>query len=185
MILKPFMLRRVKKDVQNELGAKIEKDVYCNLTHRQRAMYKGLKQKMSLVELLARFSLDSNPNASADSLLNLVIQFRKVCNHPELFERADVDSPLLLRGGVIHQEVKEGRELKEEEVVSQNLMYSGRGLLHYRLPKLVCKDGGILELVCPNSRSGIRRKLMRNMFNIFCSENVVRSSSRKQSFLAG
>ena len=30
---------------------------------------------------------------SARSLMNLVMQFRKVCNHPELFERADVVAP--------------------------------------------------------------------------------------------
>lgn len=35
VILKPFMLRRIKKNVQSELGDKIEIDVYCNLTNRQ------------------------------------------------------------------------------------------------------------------------------------------------------
>ena len=33
MILKPFMLRRIKKHVQKELGDKIEEDVYCDLTY--------------------------------------------------------------------------------------------------------------------------------------------------------
>ncbi len=33
--------------------------------------------------------------SSSDSmhLMNLVMQFRKVCNHPELFERSDTISP--------------------------------------------------------------------------------------------
>jgi chromatin-remodeling ATPase INO80 len=30
-----------------------------------------------------------------DNLMNLVMQFRKVCNHPELFERRPNKSPLL------------------------------------------------------------------------------------------
>jgi DNA helicase INO80 len=30
---------------------------------------------------------------SARSLVNLVTQFRKACNHPELFERVDVVAP--------------------------------------------------------------------------------------------
>ena len=42
MILKPFMLRRIKRNVQHELGEKIEVEVYCDLTARQRALYKGL-----------------------------------------------------------------------------------------------------------------------------------------------
>jgi DNA helicase INO80 len=30
-----------------------------------------------------------------ENLMNLVMQFRKVCNHPELFERKDVRTPFL------------------------------------------------------------------------------------------
>lgn len=35
MILKPFMLRRVKKDVEHEIGKKNEIQVMCDLTRRQ------------------------------------------------------------------------------------------------------------------------------------------------------
>ena len=31
--------------------------------------------------------------AKVESLMNLVMQFRKVCNHPELFERRPCRSP--------------------------------------------------------------------------------------------
>lgn len=41
MILKPFMLRRIKKDVENELSDKIEIMVYCPLTSRQKLLYSG------------------------------------------------------------------------------------------------------------------------------------------------
>jgi DNA helicase INO80 len=41
MILKPFMLRRIKKDVENELSDKIEVMVYCPLTTRQKLLYTG------------------------------------------------------------------------------------------------------------------------------------------------
>ena len=41
MILKPFMLRRVKKYVENELSDKIEIMMYCPLTNRQRMLYQG------------------------------------------------------------------------------------------------------------------------------------------------
>ncbi|KAI9145778.1 SNF2 family N-terminal domain-containing protein [Paraphysoderma sedebokerense] len=94
MILKPFMLRRVKKDVEHELGEKIELEISCNLTHRQKLMYQGLKQKISIAELIEKVNLGDPDlaNSSSDNLMNLVMQFRKVCNHPELFERADTKS---------------------------------------------------------------------------------------------
>ena len=76
MILKPFMLRRIKRNVQHELGEKIEVEVYCDLTARQRALYKGLKQKISISELLQKAT--SLNEESMDSLMNLVMQFRKV-----------------------------------------------------------------------------------------------------------
>lgn len=42
MILKPFMLRRIKKDVENELSDKIEIMVHCPLTIRQKLLYIGM-----------------------------------------------------------------------------------------------------------------------------------------------
>lgn len=46
MVLKPFMLRRVKRDVECELGEKIEVQVDCALAPRQRGMYAALKSKV-------------------------------------------------------------------------------------------------------------------------------------------
>jgi DNA helicase INO80 len=96
MILKPFMLRRIKKDVENELGAKIEIDVDCSLSGRQRAMYRALRDKLPLDELLQMSSPAAAAAASADNLMNIVMQFRKVCNHPELFERTEIRAPFVL-----------------------------------------------------------------------------------------
>ena len=94
MILKPFMLRRVKKDVENELGEKIEIDVPCVMSARQRRMYQGVRAKISVSELLQKSSLMSDENVK--HLMNLVMQFRKVCNHPELFERKEAEEPMRL-----------------------------------------------------------------------------------------
>ncbi|KAH8369105.1 hypothetical protein KR009_001061 [Drosophila setifemur] len=99
MILKPFMLRRIKKDVENELSDKIEIMVYCPLTIRQKLLYRALKQKIRIEDLLHLASGNSAPSSSssASNLMNLVMQFRKVCNHPELFERRDARSPFFMR----------------------------------------------------------------------------------------
>jgi DNA helicase INO80 len=85
MILKPFMLRRIKKHVQKELGDKIELDVYCDLTYRQRAMYTKLRDRISILDLIEKAANGQDEDTA--NLMNLVMQFRKVCNHPDLFER--------------------------------------------------------------------------------------------------
>lgn len=101
MILKPFMLRRIKKDVENELSDKIEIMVYCPLTTRQHLLYMALKKKIRIEDLLQytdRGSDGQNVDKNFTSnLMNLVMQFRKVCNHPELFERRDAKSPLAIK----------------------------------------------------------------------------------------
>lgn len=95
MILKPFMLRRVKRNVQNELSEKvsscyyykprhlmlfiqIEKDIYVDLSARQRSLYKALLANVSVADLLAKAANIGDAD-SARSLMNLVMQFRKVC----------------------------------------------------------------------------------------------------------
>ncbi|XP_026520374.1 chromatin-remodeling ATPase INO80 [Notechis scutatus] len=94
MILKPFMLRRIKKDVENELSDKIEILMYCQQTSRQKLLYQALKNKISIDDLL-QSSMGTTQQAqnTTSSLMNLVMQFRKVCNHPELFERQETWSP--------------------------------------------------------------------------------------------
>lgn len=82
-ILKPFMLRRVKKDVETEIGKKMEYEIKCELTKRQRDLYNSIKNKLSVSDFFQM--LDSKNKVK--NLMNLVMQFRKVCNHPELFER--------------------------------------------------------------------------------------------------
>jgi len=78
MILKPFMLRRIKKDVENELTDKLEVLVYCPLTTRQKLLYMGLKRKIKIEDLLQGLGSQSQNSALASSLMNLVMQFRKV-----------------------------------------------------------------------------------------------------------
>ncbi len=104
LILKPFMLRRVKKDVENELTDKLEVLVYCPLTIRQKLLYMGLKRKINIEDLLKQqqgFNNSSRKSLAGDgvnsSLMNLVMQFRKVCNHPELFERREAKSPFAMK----------------------------------------------------------------------------------------
>lgn len=92
-ILKPFMLRRVKKDVESEIGKKTEKEYFCELTHRQKVLYDRIRRKLNISEL---FSM-TDSKAKVENLMNLMMQFRKVCNHPDLFERRPEHTPVMLK----------------------------------------------------------------------------------------
>ena len=78
-ILKPFMLRRVKKDVENEIGPKTEYEILCDMTERQKILYNSIKEKLTNISDL--FS-SGDSKVKVENLMNLVMQFRKVCNHP-------------------------------------------------------------------------------------------------------
>ncbi|KAG8745191.1 putative DNA helicase ino80, partial [Ceratobasidium sp. 423] len=150
MILKPFMLRRVKRNVQNELSEKIEQDIFCDLSPRQRALYRGLRANVSIAELLERANNLGDAD-SARSLMNLVMQFRKVCNHPELFERADVVAPvsftLFGRSGNL---AREG-----------DLLYcpdSASNPISFILPRMFERDGGLIHLPGYRTRAGFVNK---------------------------
>ena len=76
-LLRPFMLRRVKSEVLDQLPEKVEKVLRCELSSWQRYLYKQLSR-----------SLVDSSGASVGNvrgLNNVVMQLRKVCNHPYLF----------------------------------------------------------------------------------------------------
>ena len=94
MILKPFMLRRVKKDVENEMPPKIEITVPCSLSLTQKRIYKQLQKKILIANQEALLppskrafltslsgpatSFTAADKSASDNLVTLVMQFRKV-----------------------------------------------------------------------------------------------------------
>ncbi|OAL51043.1 hypothetical protein IQ07DRAFT_586619 [Pyrenochaeta sp. DS3sAY3a] len=173
MILKPFMLRRVKKHVQKELGDKIELDVYCDLTYRQRAYYANLRNKISIMDLIEKAVGDDQDSAT---LMNLVMQFRKVCNHPDLFERADTWSPFSF--GYFAETASFLREGQNVRVG-----YSTRNLIEYPLPRLVCRNGGRLDIAGPeNPKAGFKGHYLDNLMNIWSPDNIERSAREAGAF---
>jgi DNA helicase INO80 len=92
-ILKPFMLRRIKKDVENEIGQKTEIEIFCEMTSRQRVLYSRIKRKLNISDLFTM----ADSKAKVENLMNLMMQFRKVCNHPDLFERRPEHTPVTFR----------------------------------------------------------------------------------------
>lgn len=101
-LLDPFMLRRVKRDVESEMPPKTEVQLRCQLTGRQRQLYANIRANIPVDEIMrsisgvagdggaGRSKLDPG---SSSQLMNLVMQLRKVCNHPETFERRVPQAP--------------------------------------------------------------------------------------------
>jgi DNA helicase INO80 len=85
MILKPFMLRRIKRDVEHEMAEKIEVHLSCELSTRQKRLYDGLRQRISMEDLLQTTHALSSQSQRESSLLNLVMQFRKVAYYYSMF----------------------------------------------------------------------------------------------------
>lgn len=84
-ILRPFLLRRMKKDVEKQLPEKIEHIVKCELSRRQRFLYDEYINNNRTQQTLHQ--------ADFFSIMNVLMQLRKVCNHPDLFEPRAIESP--------------------------------------------------------------------------------------------
>ncbi|KIR40918.1 DNA helicase INO80 [Cryptococcus deuterogattii 99/473] len=173
MILKPFMLRRVKKHVQKELGDKIEIDLLVDLSQRQREIYKALRQRVSISDLLATAdnNTDNGNPKNMRSLVNLVMQFRKVCNHPDLFERADVVSPF-----VFGEFSQSGNLAREGD--GMYLPDSARNAIEVQIPRILWTDGGKLDVPGENSLAGSDTKVLQSLLNIWTPEWINERTKR-------
>ncbi len=84
-IMRPFLLRRLKKDVEKQLPGKHEHVVMCPLSRRQLHLYE---------EFMARSSTRAAlQGGNFMGMMNVLMQLRKVCNHPDLFEPRPIVSP--------------------------------------------------------------------------------------------
>ncbi|CAD0099100.1 unnamed protein product [Aureobasidium mustum] len=68
-VLRPFLLRRLKKDVEKDLPDKQERVIKCNFSSLQAKLYKQL--------------------TGLRGLSNMLMQLRKLCNHPFVFEEVE------------------------------------------------------------------------------------------------
>jgi helicase SWR1 len=78
MSLRPFMLRRLKSEVEKDLPKKTEHTVVCKLSKRQRELYQDY---MGLADTKAKLK-----QGNAVSAGRVLLALRRVCNHPDLFD---------------------------------------------------------------------------------------------------
>lgn len=174
-ILKPFMLRRVKKNVQKELEDKIEIDIMCDLTLKQQKMYEMLKlglngdyedierqaleqqQRQNAIEngekpdVPATTSNNSASGQEAGKLMNIVMEFRKVCNHPYLFESNDITSSFSFS--------KYGNNVHNIRNNTSDVYNTTTNEIEYNIPRLIYE-----EMILPNFE---KNNVNMNEFNVF------------------
>lgn len=79
-LLRPFMLRRLKADVEKSLPPKTETILFTGLSAMQKNLYRQI-----LMRDIDTINSSSNSQQSRTAILNIVMQLRKCCNHPYLF----------------------------------------------------------------------------------------------------
>jgi len=97
----------------------------CELSPRQKRLYRGIKDKLPVLQLL-----NNSTAASESALMNLVMQFRKVCNHPELLEPTTATSPLIF---------------SPVDYAGGHLVRFAPTPIEYRAPRLVVEESLTLE----------------------------------------
>ncbi|CAM9514029.1 unnamed protein product, partial [Chrysoparadoxa australica] len=88
-IMRPFLLRRLKKEVAKQLPGKFEHVVMCPLSRRQQQLYEEFMSRS-----ITRAAMSGG---NFMGMMNVLMQLRKVCNHPDLFEPRPITSPFVLR----------------------------------------------------------------------------------------
>lgn len=83
-VLRPFLLRRLKSDVEKGLPPKKETILKVGMSQMQKQYYRALLQKD--LEVV-------NAGGERKRLLNIAMQLRKCCNHPYLFQGAEPGPP--------------------------------------------------------------------------------------------
>jgi ATP-dependent helicase STH1/SNF2 len=73
-VLRPFMLRRLKTDVETQLPEKVESVLRCDMSIWQKILYSQMTSNIGIMSL-----------GSVRTFNNIVMQLKKVCNHPYLF----------------------------------------------------------------------------------------------------
>lgn len=119
-VLRPYLLRRMKADVEKQMPAKYEHVEYCRLSRRQRELYDGFLSRSDTRGTLA--------SGNYLSIINCLMQLRKVCNHPDLFQERPILSSFPMKKSVVAEyEIKDllvrRRLLREEPMKAVSLNF--------------------------------------------------------------
>ncbi|XP_077452624.1 chromodomain-helicase-DNA-binding protein 2 isoform X1 [Stigmatopora argus] len=81
-VLEPFLLRRVKKDVEKSLPAKVEQILRVDMSAQQKQFYKWILTRNYK-------ALSKGARGSSSGFLNIVMELKKCCNHGFLIKQPE------------------------------------------------------------------------------------------------
>lgn len=131
-LLKPRMLRRLKADVEATLPPKEETLVEVQLTKVQKYFYRAVYDRK--FDLLSKGATRNN----MPSLMNIMMELRKVCNHPYLLNNAEETV-------VSRRQHELDRPLQPAEIIEMLIQSSGKlVLIDKLLPRLRANNCRVL-----------------------------------------
>ncbi|KAL5021635.1 hypothetical protein ScPMuIL_000790 [Solemya velum] len=100
-VLRPFLLRRLKKEVESQLPEKVEYVIKCEMSALQRLLYRHMQSKSIL--LTDGSEKDKKGRGGSKALMNTIMQLRKICNHPFMFQHIEeaIAEHSGLTGGIV------------------------------------------------------------------------------------
>ncbi|XP_072243436.1 probable global transcription activator SNF2L2 isoform X1 [Leuresthes tenuis] len=81
-VLRPFLLRRLKKEVESQLPEKVEYVIKCDMSAIQKVLYRHMQKGILLTDGSEK---DKKGKGGAKTLMNTIMQLKKICNHPYMF----------------------------------------------------------------------------------------------------
>ncbi|GAA6020667.1 hypothetical protein JCM8202_004534 [Rhodotorula sphaerocarpa] len=85
-VLRPFLLRRLKKDVESDLPDKVERVIKCKMSSLQSKLTRQIKEHGMI---FTDGPTDTKKASGIRGLQNQIMQLRKICNHPFCFEAVE------------------------------------------------------------------------------------------------
>jgi len=85
-VLRPFLLRRLKKEVESQLPDKVEYVIKCELSGLQQVLYRTMQSKGVM---LCNDKTENKKTKHTKALMNTIMQLRKLCNHPFMFQHIE------------------------------------------------------------------------------------------------
>ena len=135
-VLRPFLLRRVKSDVEKSLLPKKEVNLYIGMSDMQVKWYKKILEKD-----IDAVNGAGGKRESKTRLLNIVMQLRKCCNHPYLFEGAEPGPPYTTDEHIIYNA---GKMVMLDKLLGRLQKEGSRVLIFSQMSRLL----DILEDYC-------------------------------------
>ena len=135
-VLRPFLLRRVKSDVEKSLLPKKEINLYIGMSEMQVKWYKKILEKD-----IDAVNGAAGKKESKTRLLNIVMQLRKCCNHPYLFEGAEPGPPYTTDEHLVYNA---GKMIMLDKILTRMKKQGSRVLIFSQMSRVL----DILEDYC-------------------------------------